>query len=228
MSLRLLAPAFALLAVTLTGCGDTGSDTASDSPSTSSAGSTPATGTTCSYPSSPPAAKEVSPPPEVPTVTGEVEVTIATSQGDLHATLDADAAPCTVNSFVSLADQGYFDGTACHRITTEGIYVLQCGDPSGTGGGGPGYSFADELSGTEQYPAGTLAMANAGPDTNGSQFFVVYDDSPLGPNYTVFGTVDAASVTTIKDVAKAGTDNAYGAGDGRPTSEVVIDYVTTG
>src|SRR5690606_21777336 len=111
-------------------------------------------------------------PPAEPTASGTVPATIRTSAGDLAVSLDADAAPCTVNSFLSLAQQGYFDETPCHRLTTSGIFVLQCGDPTGTGTGGPGYEFPDELTGSETYPAGTLAMANAGPDTNGSQFFV--------------------------------------------------------
>ena len=117
---------------------------------------------------------------------------MATSVGDLTATLDADTTPCTVGSFVSLAEQGYFDGTSCHRLTTQGIYVLQCGDPTGTGTGGPGYSFADELSGKEKYPAGTLAMANAGPNTNGSQFFITHGPQPhLDGRHSVFGKVRA-------------------------------------
>ena len=124
-------------------------------------------------------------------------VTIGTTVGDLEATLDREKTPCTVNSFVSLAEQGYFDDVKCHRMTTAGIFVLQCGDPSGTGSGGPGYSFGDELDGTETYGAGTLAMANAGPDTNGSQFFIVYADSELPPAYAVFGHVDDAAVATV-------------------------------
>ncbi|UMG92540.1 peptidylprolyl isomerase [Nocardioides sp. TF02-7] len=110
-------------------------------------------------------------------------------------------------------------------MTTEGIYVLQCGDPTGTGAGGPGYSFADELQGTETYGPGTLAMANAGPDTNGSQFFIVYDDSPLPPSYTVFGTVDEATVQTITDVAADGTTPEL---DGAPNTKVDIESVTVG
>ena len=95
--------------------------------------------------------------------------------------LDADAAPCTVNSFVSLAEQGYFDGTSCHRLTTRRPASPCCSAATrpAPARGGPGYSFADELTGEETYPAGTLAMANAGPDTNGSQFFIVYGDTPL-------------------------------------------------
>ena len=107
---------------------------------------------------------------------------------------------------MSLAEQGYFDATPCHRLTTQGIFVLQCGDPTGTGTGGPGYSFDDELSGDETYPAGTLAMANAGPNTNGSQFFIVYEDTQLPPAYAVFGTVDEAGIKIVQEVAEKGTD----------------------
>jgi len=131
-----------------------------------------------------------------------------------------------VNSFVSLAEQGYLDDTTCHRLTTaaSGISVLQCGDPTGTGMGGPGYSFADELSGSEKYPAGTLAMANAGPDTNGSQFFIVYGDTPLPPAYTVFGTVDDDGLKVVEEIAAKGAEN--GAPDGPPAEPVNIETAT--
>jgi peptidyl-prolyl cis-trans isomerase B (cyclophilin B) len=148
--------------------------------------------------------------------------------GAFNLTLDAQATPCTVNSFVSLAGQGYYDGTTCHRMTTEGILVLQCGDPTATGSGGPGYAFADELTGSETYPAGTLAMANAGPNTNGSQFFIVYGETPLPPNYTVFGSVDEATVGAIQQVAQDGTDDANGPGDGAPNTPVDIATITVG
>lgn len=150
--------------------------------------------------------------------------TISTSVGDLAVTLDADAAPCTVNSFLSLAKQGYFDDTTCHRLTTAGIFVLQCGDPTATGTGGPGYRFPDELKGTETYEAGVLAMANAGPDTNGSQFFIVYADSQLQPDYTVFGHLDEASTGIVADVAADGTAN--GGADGAPKTPVDIKTVS--
>ena len=163
-------------------------------------------------------------PDASPSASGEVATTISTSIGDLAVTLDADATPCTVNSFLSLAKQGYFDGTTCHRLTTAGIFVLQCGDPTATGTGGPGYSFPDELSGKETYEAGTLAMANAGPDTNGSQFFIVYADTQLPPAYTVFGHLDEASTKTVADAAKAGT--ADGGPDGAPKTPVDIKTVT--
>ncbi|MGF3057045.1 peptidylprolyl isomerase [Microbacterium sp. YY-01] len=179
----------------------------------------------CVYPSTGrDAAKDVAPPQTEPAASGDIAVTMGTSAGDIAMTLDADAAPCTVNSFLSLAEQGYFDDTQCHRLTTAGIFVLQCGDPSATGRGGPGYSFADELTGSETYKAGTLAMANAGPDTNGSQFFIVYDDSQLSPDYTVFGRLDDASTAIVAGIAAEGTDS--GASDGAPKNPVEIVSVT--
>ena len=169
-------------------------------------------------------AKDVEPPSSEAPASGEVGVRLATNQGDIGATLDAKAAPCTVHSFVSLAEQGYFDGTPCHRLTTQGIYVLQCGDPSGTGMQGPGYSFGDELSGQERYGVGTIAMANAGPDTNGSQFFLVYDRTELPPSYTVFGSMDRAGVEVVRGIAEQGVQG--GGPDGPPASEVVIESAT--
>jgi peptidyl-prolyl cis-trans isomerase B (cyclophilin B) len=216
--LTALAAAVALLA--LAGCGDDSSSdsTASDTPSRE------ATGPACTYTEDGQAAKDVDLPPDHAAVSGDEAVTIKTNAGDIKATLDADTTPCTVNSFVSLADQGYFDSTTCHRLTTQGIYVLQCGDPTGSGAGGPGYSFEDELSGKETYGPGTLAMANAGPDTNGSQFFIVYGDSPLDPNYTVFGQIDDAGLQVVKAIADKGT--ADGGPDGAPKEQVEIESVT--
>lgn len=212
----------AAAALTLSGCATT-----PDAPdeTLSQPGASPAASGECSYSTSArPASKPVELPAAEPGVDGEVPLTIATSVGDLAVTLDADAAPCTVNSFLSLAEQGYFDGTSCHRLTVRGIYVLQCGDPTRTGSGGPGYAFADELSGSEAYGAGTLAMANAGPDTNGSQFFVVYADTELPPSYTVFGHLDAASTALVADVAADGTES--GAPDGPPKTPVTITSVS--
>src|SRR5262245_26065960 len=192
-----LPVAAAALLLALTACGGGSSspsagDGAATSPSESPTGSTSTV--TCDYPSAPQGAtRKVTPPPDTPDVSGTVDVTMKTSIGTLDATLDADKTPCTVNSFVSLAKQGYFDNTPCHRLTTAdtGIFVLQCGDPSGTGTGGPGYTIPDEISGDETYGPGTLAMANTGqPNSGGSQFFVVYEKTPLPPQYTVFGQVD--------------------------------------
>jgi len=217
--LPVLAAAAAVLA--LAGCSsDDSSSTAKDtSPSRA------ATGPACTYSSDGrQPAKKVSTPPDHAAVSGDEAVTIKTNAGEIKATLDANATPCTVNSFVSLADQGYFDSTPCHRLTTQGIYVLQCGDPSGTGAGGPGYQFDDELSGKETYGPGTLAMANAGPNTNGSQFFIVYGNSPLPPSYTVFGKIDAAGLKVVQAIADKGT--ADGGPDGAPKDKVQIESVT--
>ncbi len=199
----------------LSACGDDAA-TATDAPSAE----------TCAYPSAGTAAKEVEAPPATAAETGEVAATIETTAGDVAVTLDADAAPCTVNSFLSLAEQDYFTDSPCHRLTTAGIFVLQCGDPTGTGAGGPGYSFPDELTGSETYGPGTLAMANAGADTNGSQFFMVYDDSPLDPDYTVFGTISEEGLAVVQQVADAGA--AGGAPDGAPAEPVAITGVTVG
>jgi peptidyl-prolyl cis-trans isomerase B (cyclophilin B) len=127
---------------------------------------------------------------------------------------------------VSLAAKNFFSNTSCHRLVTSGIYVLQCGDPTGTGSGGPGYKFADENLSGAKYTAGTVAMANAGPGTNGSQFFLVYQNSlSLPASYTPFGTI-VSGLNIIQKVAKAGSDNSNGAGDGHPKEKVEIKSVT--
>jgi len=124
--------------------------------------------------------------------------------GAVDMTFDRSGAPCAVNSFVSLAKQTYFDNTDCHRLVIG--FVLQCGDPTGTGMGGPGYSFADELTGKETYSRCTVAMANAGPNTNGSQFFIVLADAQLPPSYDVLGTVSASSMAVVDAIAAKGYD----------------------
>ena len=204
------------LAASLAACGgEDEADTAADNPD----------GSPCTYSEGGAPAKEADLPPDRAAYDADVPVTITTSAGEVTATLDAAAAPCAVNSFTSLAEQGYFDDTTCHRLTTQGIFVLQCGDPSGTGAGGPGYSFPDELTGSETYGPGTIAMANAGPDTNGSQFFLVYGDSSvLGPDYTVFGQMDPDGLAVVEAIGAAGT--ADGGGDGAPATEITINGVT--
>jgi peptidyl-prolyl cis-trans isomerase B (cyclophilin B) len=161
----------------------------------------------------------------MPPSAGTATMTITTNVGVITVRLDPTGAPCTVASFAYLASRKYFAGTSCHRLVTQGIYVLQCGDPSGTGEGGPGYSFPDENLGATSgaYAAGTVAMANAGPDTNGSQFFIVYRDSPLEPKYTPFGTV-SAGLDLVRSVAAGGT--ADGSGDGHPKVPVAIQSLT--
>lgn len=178
----------------------------------------------CAYPEGRPAAKDVGAPAELnPPTSGSATATVTLNGDQVTFELDYERTPCTTNSFVSLAEQGYFDDITCHRLTTaDSLQVLQCGDPSGSGAGGPGYSFADELDGTETYLAGTLAMANAGPDTNGSQFFIVYADSQLPPSYTVFGQV-TAGLDVVEDIAAAGI--AGGGHDGAPADPVTIGEV---
>jgi peptidyl-prolyl cis-trans isomerase B (cyclophilin B) len=175
------------------------------------------------------------PPDEGPVEAASL--TLTTSAGPIAIQLDAEKAPCTVQSMAFLAGKGFFDNTVCHRLTaSEGLKVLQCGDPEGTGGGGPGYVVPDELpkdleagqpgqDGTETviYPRGIVAMANAGPNTTGSQFFLVYGDSTLPPNYTAFGTVDEAGLATLDGIAAAGiTPGQNGPEDGAPTTPVTI------
>ncbi|MEV8037254.1 peptidylprolyl isomerase [Streptomyces sp. NPDC002742] len=164
---------------------------------------------------------------------------MATTCGDIDIALKAAAAPHTVNSFAFLAGKGYFDHTKCHRLTTDGIYVLQCGDPQGTGAGGPGYTIPDEnlkdksLKGNV-YPAGTVAMANQynaqtqqGRHTGGSQFFLVYQDSQLPPDYAPFGTISDAGMKALKKIAAAGAQPADPqTGNTAPNATVVINKLT--
>ncbi|MEV5945900.1 peptidylprolyl isomerase [Streptomyces sp. NPDC051993] len=150
--------------------------------------------------------------------------TLRTGQGAITFKALTDKAPCTTNSFRFLAEKRYFNGTHCHRLTTARLYVLQCGDPTGTGSGGPGYSFPDENLTGATYPAGTVAMANAGPNTNGSQFFFVWKDTKLSPAYTPFGTV-TAGLDVLQKIAAGGEDDQNGPGDGYPTLPVNIKRV---
>ncbi|OBB10512.1 cyclophilin [Mycolicibacterium setense] len=198
-------------------------------------------GANCQYPATTePAAKRATPPRTgpVPTEPATVEAGIVTDRGSIGLQLANGKAPCTVNNFASLASQGFFDGTRCHRLTTGDLAALQCGDPSGSGAGGPGYRFPNEYP-TNQYrlsdpavkqpvvyPRGTVAMANSGPGTNGSQFFLVYEDSLLPPTYTVFGTVDKTGLTTLDAIADGGV--ADGSDDGKPATPVTITSASVG
>jgi peptidyl-prolyl cis-trans isomerase B (cyclophilin B) len=153
-------------------------------------------------------------------------MTLATNCGEIVIeTLPAEA-PATVASMAFLTEEGYFDLTACHRLTTEGIFVLQCGDPAGNGTGGPGYSIPDEnlpAEGEANYPAGTVAMANAGPGTGGSQFFIVYADTTLPSGYTIWGKV-TKGLDVVEGIAAAGVEG--GGTDGPPAQPVVIEKAT--
>jgi peptidyl-prolyl cis-trans isomerase B (cyclophilin B) len=196
----------------------------------------------CSYTSATPVAKKVSVPPATPDYTDSYQATINTNQGKITFNLLNNKATCTVNSFVHLAEAGYFNNTQCHRLLTSGIYVLQCGDPYATataklncsttskiGTGTPGYDFASENLKGAKYPAGTVAMANEGSaSTNGSQFFIVFKDSTSGltASYTPFATV-SSGLGIVQNVAKGGYSCQYAqAGGGVPKKKVIIDSVT--
>ena len=160
---------------------------------------------------------------------GTVTVELDTTHGPIGMKLDRAASPCTVNAIESLASEGYYDDTVCHRMTSGGLSVLQCGDPTGSGSGGPGFNFDNEYP-TEAdanqdqpvtYPRGSIAMANTGqPGTNGSQFFLNYDDSQLPPTYTYFGTITEEGMKTLDAIAEKGVEG--GAPDGAPAEEVRI------
>ena len=170
-----------------------------------------------------PATREVTfPPTEGVELEQVYDVTISTNRGDIVFEMDSAKAPCTANNLRSLAHFKYFDDTPCHRLTTEGISVLQCGSPDGSGNGGPGYSFKDENLEGATYERGTVAMANSGPATNGSQFFLVYEDSALPPNYTPFGTI-TSGLDVLEEIAAAGSDESNGVGDGKPNLAVQIE-----
>ncbi|WP_432982577.1 peptidylprolyl isomerase [Dactylosporangium sp. CA-233914] len=207
-------------------------------PLTTDAGSAPAAGPTgvrSSQPAGVPCAyssaergqgdtRLIATPAPKATLTGRVNATIQTNLGPVGIQLYADRAPCTVNSFVHLSRDDFYSDTPCHRLTTDGLYVLQCGDPSGTGTGTPGYQFGEENLPTTvpPYPRGTIAMANAGPGTNGSQFFVVYKDSDIPPDYTVFGTV-TSGMDLLDRIAAGGTTT--GEPDGPPKLAVQISEI---
>lgn len=160
---------------------------------------------------------------------GTVQVTMQTSAGAIGLTLDRALAPCTVNSFVSLAKQGFYSNSPCHRLVTNpGLHVLQCGDPTGSGAGGPGYTIPDEVFPELTYRRGLVAMANTGqPDSGGSQFFLIYGQTQLPPQYTVFATISPAGLKVLDQIAKAGDDGSLepSPGGGKPNQPVTITSV---
>jgi len=155
--------------------------------------------------------------------------TLHTNLGDVTISLERAAAPCTVASFASLAKQSFYNDSRCHRLTTPaaGLAVLQCGDPTGTGSGGPGYTIPDENLPTGKampYPRGTVAMANTGePHTGGSQFFINYANNKIPASYAVFGTI-TGGMSIVDAVARAGVNG--GGNDGTPRQTIVIQSVT--
>lgn len=190
---------------------------------------------TCAFTPDPtsPAPKKVAPPADGPaSSSGIVPVRLATSAGDIGLTLDRALAPCTVVNFVSLVKQRFYDGTSCHRLSVaSGLQMLQCGDPVGDGTGGPGYSIRDELFPELTYGRGILAMAKtAQPDSGGSQFFLVFGDVEISPEYTVFGSIDDAGLAVLDKVARGGIDSSkpgIGDGSGPPKIPVTFTQVTT-
>lgn len=208
----------------------TTAQTTSTTPTTAAPGG----GKPCGFEATPnqpaPSGKDVGLPPSI-AKDKPASVVLTLNGGAVTVTLTVDTAPCTTRSFVHLAGKKFYDNTPCHRLTTsQGLKVLQCGDPSGSGSGGPGYTVPDEnpknLKPTADgsatiYPRGTVAMANTGePHSGGSQFFIVWGDSTLPPNYAVFGSVDAAGLAVLDTIANAGT--ADGSQDGAPKDAVTI------
>lgn len=157
--------------------------------------------------------------------------TISTNCGDIVIKSVGKKAPRTITDMAALANGKYFDNSLCHRLTTQGLYVLQCGDPTATGSGGPGFQYLNEnlpKAGAANYPKGTVAMANSGPNTNGSQFFLVYADTQLGPDYTIWGKItkglDILEFVASKGAAKQQSDGKFYYGpDGIPVQPVQIN-----
>lgn len=203
--------------------------------------------THCDYQTTPdqpaPQGHDVGVPPASQSKMGNVDIVLHTSDGDIPLTLSRPEAPCTVASFAYLAQKGFFNSTPCHRLTTsDGLKVLQCGDPTGTGGGGPGYTIPDEDpttlqpapaafgAGVDVYGRGTVAMANTSqPHSGGSQFFLVYADSDLPPAYSVFGSISAAGLQVLDKIASGGiAPGGTSPQDGEPAMKVTIDSAAIG
>jgi peptidyl-prolyl cis-trans isomerase B (cyclophilin B) len=190
----------------------------------------------CTYTAS--AGAKPSLPPVTPDWTASYTATISTNRGPVVIKLANSKATCTVNSFVHLAETGFWSNTQCHRVSDSGgLYMLQCGDPTAKasealscssatlGTGGPGYEFNDENLTGATYPAGTVAMANSGANTNGSQFFLVFANTSLPASYTPFGTI-TTGLDILQNVAKAGTSCTMSAGGGVPKEKVIINSVS--
>jgi peptidyl-prolyl cis-trans isomerase B (cyclophilin B) len=168
------------------------------------------------------------PPPVGDAAEHTYTVKLATSCGDITAKLDGAKAPKAVSSTVFLAEQGFYDDTPCHRLTTDGIYVLQCGDPTGTGGGSAGYTYGpvENAPKEQMYPAGTIAMARAQEETSqGSQFFIVYKDSPIPGDYTVLGQV-TDGLDVVKKVASGGSAAPDARGNTAPNWPISVKTAT--
>lgn len=164
-------------------------------------------------------------PPEVKPPFKNRTFTFTTNCGDIVIQANGKGAPITVTALAALANGGFYNKTFCHRLTTDEIYVLQCGDPTGTGRGGPNFTYRDEnlpQAVEANYPAGTVAMANNGANTNGSQFFIVYEDTSMNPNYTIWGRV-IKGLEIVKAIAKEGVVD--GTSNGMPKQMIAIEKV---
>jgi len=195
----------------------------------------------CTYTSTASAGQHPSLPPATPAWSATYTATISTNRGPISVKLANSTATCAVNSFVHLAQANFWNSTQCHRVSNDGgLYMLQCGDPTAkasatlacsgsknvAGSGGPSYTFGDESLKGATYPAGTLAMANGGPNTNGSQFFLVFKNTSLPASYTPFGTI-TSGLGILQNVGKAGTTCTYpGSGGGVPKEKVIINSVS--
>jgi cyclophilin family peptidyl-prolyl cis-trans isomerase len=223
----------------ITGTGGDDTDTAAAEPTPSSpaaptssaaAPTTNADGTVaCTYTPDGSGSEDVGTPPnpeQTPTQ-GTAALRMSTNQGDLTLTLDRAKAPCTSASLVYLTEQGFYDNTPCHRLVVQPNFgVLQCGDPTGSGSGGPGYQMSEEGLTGATYPRGTVAMANAGPGTTGSQFFLCFTDTAIPADYTPVGTVDEAGLAVLDKVAQGGIAGVGPEGDGAPSTPVTIETMT--
>lgn len=208
----------------------TPSATASASPTPSASPTVAEPATHCVYTAAGTAARKVSLPSSTPDYKATYTATVNTNRGAIVIDLLNSKATCTVNSFVHLAEAAFYNNTPCFRLTnSDSLYILQCGDPTGKGSGSPGYEFGNENLTGATYPAGTLAMANAGPqepDSNGSQFFLVYKGSALPPDYTPFGKI-VSGLNILQTVGEGGYGKPLSsAGGGAPKKKVQIESVT--
>lgn len=234
----ILAAALSVLVVLgaiflITSLGEDDPTDAAASPSatpTATSGASSAPPGECTFIPGDPAAPNVTDvgvPPTPAETTGTVELAVTTNQGDMTFALDRASAPCAVQSVEYLASKGFYDASPCHRmVNADAFGVLQCGDPSGTGGGGPGYTFAQEApAGETPYAKGVIAMANSGaPDTTSSQFFIMFQDTDLPPEYSVVGTV-TSGIEVVEKVAAAGNDGSFepSPGGGAPNLPITIE-----
>ena len=164
-------------------------------------------------------------PPEVKPPFKNRTFTFTTNCGDIVIQANGKGAPITVTALAALANGGFYNKTFCHRLVTDEIYVLQCGDPTGTGRGGPNFTYRDEnlpQAVEANYPAGTVAMANNGANTNGSQFYIFYEDTSMNPNYTIWGRV-IKGLEIVKAIAKEGVVD--GTSNGMPKQMIAIEKV---